>query len=270
MIRIDCPLCESKICMPYAIIDHRNIVMCKKCGFVYAMEYNEDELNRLYLESYYASAKDPRIQEWINRFQKTWQGLVEDLLNAKSSVDKLIDIGAGTGGFLLSFHQSSPQTKIFAVESSSQAREHLLSKLETLQFPVNSAEELHLINETYDVVVLLQCLEHVNNPLLLCKQIFRILKENGVLLLTVPNRISIDVFFKNKSATRCYGNQTHLQFFSNDTMVAMLKKAGFANIRRISRYGGSEASNLKGILQFVLRKLGLSSELRYIITKTKP
>jgi ubiquinone/menaquinone biosynthesis C-methylase UbiE len=207
------------------------------------------------------------MQEWINRFQKTWQGLVDDLLNSKSLVGKLIDIGAGTGGFLLSFHQSSPQTKIFAVESSAQAREHLLTKLDVLEFPVNSAEELHVINDTFDAVVLLQCLEHVNYPLLLCKQIFRILNEDGVLLLTVPNRFSVDAFFKNKKITRCYGNQTHLQFFSNVTLIAMLKKAGFTKMKRISRYGGSEASSIKGILQYILRKLCLSSELRYIIKK---
>lgn len=267
MKRDTCPLCGLEKISPFVKMDHRVIGKCRDCCFVFSQTYDEKELEKVYLESYYESAHDPRIQVWINRFQKTWRGLVEDLCLAKPAISSLIDIGAGTGGFLLSFYEASPKTKLFAIESSAQAREHLLTRIKDLQFPADTAEDLKKINQKFEAIVLLQCLEHVGEPLVVCQEIHRILHDDGVFFITVPNRFSIDGLFKNKSATRCYGNKTHLQFFSHATMMAMLKKAGFTNIKRINRFGGSEAAGIKAILQYFLRKLGCSSELRYIVKK---
>ena len=252
---------------PFSKMDHRVIVKCSNCGFVFAQIYEEKELERVYRESYYESAKDPRIQIWIDRFQKTWLGLVEDLRLAKPVIGSLIDIGAGTGGFLLTYFEASPKTALFAVESSIQAREHLLSRIRELKFPVDTAEDLNQIRQQFDAVVLLQSLEHVSEPLVVCQEIYRILNDDGVFFITVPNRFSIDGLFGNKSVTRCYGNKSHLQFFSHATISAMLKRAGFKDIRRINRFGGSEAKGMRAILQFFLRQLGFSSELRYVVKK---
>ena len=265
--RLQCPLCESDKISKFSKWDHRLIGQCQKCAFVFATQYDGAVLENLYLTNYYDSPVDPRIKIWINRFQKTWRGLVDDLLFAKPNIKNLLDIGAGTGGFLIHFQQASPQTKLSAIESAEHAKAHLLSSISDLKMPVNSAEDIHLIGEKYDAVVLLQCLEHVSQPLELCKDIHRILNDEGVLFLTVPNRFSFQLIFKGKIEIKCYANKTHLQFFSNQTLVAMMQKAGFKKIERISRFGGTEISGINAVFQFILRKLCLSTELRYIIKK---
>lgn len=52
----------------------------------------------------------------------------------------------------------------------------LISNLENIPFP----------EETFDVVLLTQVLEHVRNPLIVLKELKRILKKEGTLLLTAP------------------------------------------------------------------------------------
>lgn len=265
--RLNCPLCDADKISKFSKWDHREIGKCQRCGFVFATKYDNEVLGSLYQKSYYDSPSDPRIETWINRFQKTWRGLVEDLLQAKPKINSLLDIGAGTGGFLKFFQAVSPLTRISAIESSGPAKEHLKSKIKDVQLPVDFAENVAEISDTFDAVVLLQCLEHVAQPLSLCQDIYPILKDDGVLFLTVPNRFSFQILFKLKYETKCYANQTHLQFFSHQTVLAMLKKAGFKNIKRISRFGGTEISGINAIFQFILRKFRISTELRYIVRK---
>lgn len=45
-------------------------------------------------------------------------------------------------------------------------------------------------NESFEVVTMLAVLEHLNYPLEMLKQIARVLKPNGVLLLTVPSHLA--------------------------------------------------------------------------------
>lgn len=265
--RLLCPLCSSDKASKFAKWDHREIVKCRVCSFVYASHYDNAVLESVYKNSYYDSASDPRIKAWIDRFKKTWQGLVEDLLSTKPQINSLLDIGAGTGGFLIYFQEASPQTKLSAIESSGHARSHLESQIKNLEVPVDSAEELSQVKAKYDAVVLLQCLEHVHAPLELCKNIYQLMNDDGVFFLTVPNRKSFQNWFKTKLEIKCYANKTHLQFFSHDTLEEMLKKAGFKTIQRISRFGGTEISGVNALFQFALRKMGKSTELRYIVKK---
>lgn len=265
--RLNCPLCSSDKASKFAKWDHREIVKCQACSFVFAALYDNAVLESVYKNSYYDSASDPRIKAWINRFKKTWRGLVEDLLLAKPQINSLLDIGAGTGGFLIHFQEASPQTKLSAIESSGHARSHLESQIKSLEVPADSAEDLNRVKTKYDAVVLLQCLEHVAAPLELCKNIYQIMNDDGVFFLTVPNRNSFQNWFKTKLEIKCYANKTHLQFFSYDTLEAMLKNAGFKNIQRITRFGGTEISGINAVMQYGLRKMGKSTELRYIVKK---
>ena len=45
-------------------------------------------------------------------------------------------------------------------------------------------------NESFEVVTMLAVLEHLNHPLDMLKQIARVLKPNGVLILTVPSHLA--------------------------------------------------------------------------------
>jgi 2-polyprenyl-3-methyl-5-hydroxy-6-metoxy-1,4-benzoquinol methylase len=259
-----CPLCDSPQWRPFARLDHRTIVRCGGCRFIYAREYSGQELTRVYEAGYYASPDDPRILEWVNRNQATWAGLVRDVLLARPQLASLLDVGAGTGGFLEAFHHASPATALAAIESSAHACASLARRLPELRFPAQTAEELDQVPGQYEGVTLLQCLEHVGQPLAVLRAIHRRLLPGGFLFLTIPNAHSYDILLHGTRDSFCYPNQTHLHFFTDTTARRALRQAGFARVQRVARLGGGEHQGAKAVAQWALRRLGLSSELRYV------
>lgn len=57
-------------------------------------------------------------------------------------------------------------------------------------FPQDSKCFLPFENESFEVVTMLAVLEHLNYPLEMLKQIARVLKPNGILLLTAPSHFA--------------------------------------------------------------------------------
>ncbi len=57
-------------------------------------------------------------------------------------------------------------------------------------FPQNSKCHLPFENESFEVVTMLAVLEHLNYPLEMIQEIARVLKPNGVLILTVPSHLA--------------------------------------------------------------------------------
>ncbi|WP_133250432.1 class I SAM-dependent methyltransferase, partial [Helicobacter cinaedi] len=57
-------------------------------------------------------------------------------------------------------------------------------------FSQDSKCHLPFENESFEVVTMLAVLEHLNHPLDMLKQITRVLKPNGVLILTVPSHLA--------------------------------------------------------------------------------
>lgn len=262
-----CPVCESKDILPLRTLDHRELSQCSKCLLVFASRFDEEELERAYQADFFPSPHAPRIQAWIDKNKSTWEDLYGELLRHREHITSLLDVGAGTGGFLLTVSAASPDTELFAIESSADARQNLSSRLPALAFPVDSAEDIGKVGRQFDCVTLLQCLEHVHSPTALLRGIYDCLQGGGILLITVPNRYSYKVLIHGMKETYCYSSTTHLQFFSDQTMRTALYIVGFQKVKRIARYGTSEYSGSKAILQWLFRKAGISTELRYIAVK---
>ncbi len=262
--RTGCVLCESADCTPYIQLDHRQIVRCGGCGFVYARTYSPAALTAHYRESYYSSPEDPRIDAWIEENQDVWLGIVADLAPHMESVGTLLDVGAGTGGFLLAAHAAWPRLKLSAIESSPEACVHLRRALPEIEIPAGTAEELHELPSTFECITLLQVLEHVADPRAVCRAIFDRLVPGGLFLVTVPNRLSYQSLGGAPERSLCYSNPTHLQFFDRRRLAALLRESGFTNVVRVARLGGGSQRGIGALAQFALRRLGISNELRFM------
>ncbi len=265
--RAECNICRSRSLSGFAVIGHRSIARCNSCGYLFADAFDQTELNRHYKEGYYASSDDPRIDSWINSNRAVWKGLADTVLAYKKNIKTLLDIGAGSGGFLLEFQARSPQTKLFAVESSAEARVSLSGRIQGLEFPVETADDLGKLAGTYDVITLFQTLEHVYDPRRVCQAVCEKLNPGGVCLITVPNCRSYEVLLGGINKGFCFTNATHLQFFSQYHIRRLLLSAGFSGIKRISGFGGSNLSGPGKMLQYAARLIGISSELRYTAVK---
>ena len=267
MVRLECNICGSKNPAAFARIDHRFISRCNSCGYLFASCFDEEELSKRYKEDYYAAPDDPRINKWIKDNSAVWKGLVKTVRSYKPDAETLLDIGAGTGGFLLEFNKQSPQTKLYAIEHSPEARKNLSGKIPALEFPLETTDDIEKLQGTYDVVTLFQTLEHVYDPLKICKEVYKKLNPAGVCLITVPNRYSYDVLWGGINKGFCFANATHLQFFTKYHLNRMLTSAGFDRVKRVVEFGGSNITGARKILQYMARVFIVSTELRYAAVK---
>lgn len=262
-----CPLCEHPELIPRGAIGHRSLARCPSCGHHFAARYDAEALRAAYKEHYYPAADDPRLATWNAAHADVWAGLCRSLERARPPFPSLLDIGAGSGGFLQAFRQRHPQAALFALENDPEAREALPVLVPDLNIIGEDAADLGLIERRFHAITLLQTLEHLDDPGALCRAAHDKLEPGGALLITVPNRRSLRVLIKGDAEPFCMANPTHLHFFSRPILARLLKDSGFSRVERLVEYGGGGARPWMRGPQWLLRRLGLSSELRFLAIK---
>lgn len=129
---------------------------------------------------------------------------------------KILDIGAGTGDFLLVAKQNGWQTTGF--EPSDKAREIAINK--GISFVGQTAE---LESHSFDVISMWHVLEHIPNLDNQTKELKRLLKPSGTLIIAVPNFKSFDAKHYGKYWA-AYDVPIHLWHFSKKTIKILFEK----------------------------------------------
>lgn len=136
---------------------------------------------------------------------------------------KLLDIGCGTGDFLVKAKQKEWQ--VFGVEPNEQARE--LSKLKGIFVE----EKLQNIQEgNFDVITLWHVLEHLPDLEAQIEIISQKLKPNGTLVVAVPNFKSFDAKHY-KTYWAAYDVPRHLWHFSKEAVKRIFSKHRFELVK---------------------------------------
>ncbi|MHC0444439.1 class I SAM-dependent methyltransferase [Flavobacterium sp. 3-218] len=109
-----------------------------------------------------------------------------NLINGEQSQKgKILDIGAGTGDFLLTAKNDGWET--VGVEPSDRAKN--IAKEKGISFVEETST---LENNSFDVITMWHVLEHVPNLELQIAELKRLLKPTGTLIVAVPNHKSFD------------------------------------------------------------------------------
>jgi ubiquinone/menaquinone biosynthesis C-methylase UbiE len=172
----------------------------------------------------------------------------------------LLDVGCGNGMFLLGMRQRGWQsfgTEIApAFHLQDQAAEFIKKgELKNIDFPDNF----------FDVITMWHSLEHVNDPLGYLIKARRILKNDGVLVVEVPNFQSWQARFFKKN---WFGLDVprHLFHFSPKSITNFLLRAGFKEIR-IKR--GSLIYGFFGCWQSILNAVSGKNNLFFDFLNSK-
>ena len=140
-----------------------------------------------------------------------------DLINGlHPEKGNLLDIGAGTGDFLAVAKQNG--WKITGIEPNEKAKNIAINK--GISFVENS--EL-LEKESFDTITMWHVLEHVPNLELQIKELKRLLKPNGTILIAVPNFNSYDAKHYG-SYWAAYDVPRHLWHFSKTAIKLLFEK----------------------------------------------
>jgi SAM-dependent methyltransferase len=220
--------------------DEFNVVECRGCRLLYINPRpSQEEIGRFYPETYSwkeTLEAESFITKWVRNLEKKYRyhllkAEVSKVLKftAKGPV-KVLDVGCGSGDRLDVFRSMGFET--YGVETSDSAdyaRDHL--KLKVLRGDLFSA---HFPDRFFDIVTLYNVLEHTHNPLRVCEEVWRILKEDGFLAIQIPNTDSFQYkIFKKRWAA--FDVPRDLYYFGTKTISSLLKKAGF-NLVKIDHF----------------------------------
>ena len=136
----------------------------------------------------------------------------------------ILDIGAGTGDFLVQCKKSG--WKVEGVEPSKNARDLAENKLGT-KLKTQISE---LGTEKYDVITMWHVLEHVPNLIDYVSQLNGLLKPKGTLVVAVPNHKSFDAANYGKFWA-AYDVPRHLWHFSQKAIQMLFARESMKVIK---------------------------------------
>jgi 2-polyprenyl-3-methyl-5-hydroxy-6-metoxy-1,4-benzoquinol methylase len=140
----------------------------------------------------------------------------------KTADNNLLDIGCGTGDFLLICKNNG--WKVAGVEPNAKAKIATENKLKGVSTSEIYSEINQLNNEAqFDVITLWHVLEHVPNLEVYISTLKKFLKPNGVLIVAVPNFKSYDANYY-KQFWAAFDVPRHLWHFSKKSIRLLFEK----------------------------------------------
>lgn len=113
--------------------------------------------------------------------------ILQSLQQSVPAGGTVLDVGCGNG--VISRHLGKQGFNVFGIDVSEKTilQAKAMTSLPNVQFKVISAEQLVADGKKYDAVICSEVLEHLKQPSLLLNVLYDCLKDNGKLIVTVPN-----------------------------------------------------------------------------------
>lgn len=159
---------------------------------------------------------------------------VTDLLRGGK---KLLDIGCGNGDSIEVIKDKFE--KVYGCDISETALHKAMQRgIECTCTDLNGSSRLPYQDESFNNVILLEVLEHLFNPLNQLKEIYRVLKPVGQLILTTPNvryfrnlyKLIFEGRFPHTTTDNFVWGGGHLHYFTRKDIKLLIKEAGFNRI----------------------------------------
>ncbi len=138
------------------------------------------------------------------------------LINAQSNKGRILDIGAGVGDFLSVCKNDDWQT--VGIEPSDKAKN--IAKSKGVSFVEHLSE---LEDNSFDIITMWHVLEHVPDLENQIKELKRLIKPNGTVIIAVPNFNSFDANYYGKYWA-AFDVPIHLWHFSKTAIQKLFVK----------------------------------------------
>ena len=101
---------------------------------------------------------------------------------------KVLDLGCGGGDLVREINTEQPQCWVTGLDYSNDVIEKLKKESTLNKWVCADATNTGLVYNSYDFVTCCETLEHVDDPELIVKEAYRLLKDDGRLIVTTPFR----------------------------------------------------------------------------------
>jgi 2-polyprenyl-3-methyl-5-hydroxy-6-metoxy-1,4-benzoquinol methylase len=205
--------------------DRFNYYKCDACGVLSIDPVPRDRLNQIYPPNYYSFDDEVteslafRVKDWLD--QRFYRGFLSKLTQKQINV---LDVGGGTGAQLSSLRKADARITHTAIvdldERAGQAargrgHDYFCGRFQD-----------YAPNRMFDVILMLNLIEHVDNPGELLYKARSILSEQGIVLIKTPNTDSLDARlfrYKNWGGYHC---PRHWVLFNRENLETLVEKSG--------------------------------------------
>lgn len=275
MESVICNFCGSAQTAPFAVVPDlllerihvkATLVRCRQCGLVYQNPRPTlAEMGEHYppeYEPYVDHAAQPK-RNWL--LQKAIQHGTNKrcrFVTRHKPNGRLLDIGCAMGGFLLGMRELGGWN-VAGVEVNHAVAEAARQR-HGLDVFAGTLEEAAYPAASFDAVTLWDVLEHLHDPGPTLTEIHRVLRDEGIVVIRVPNLASWDAALFG-TAWAGLDAPRHLYIFTPESLTALLEKAGFQVLEHSCAIGSYMTFVLS--IRFWLTARGVSVKTKDRISK---
>jgi 2-polyprenyl-3-methyl-5-hydroxy-6-metoxy-1,4-benzoquinol methylase len=196
---------------------------CRRCGFIFAD--GEDLQN---LAALYEQLSDPAYLESQQARSRQMRWLLEQVLRAKRDARTLLDVGAGAG---LLIAEAQRRDLVAAGVEPSRSLVDSARRVNGVELVQGFFPHPQLTGRTFDVICLVDVIEHVTDPLQMLRHCAAALSPGGLLVVVTPDVGSL--------TARLVGNRwwhyrlAHVGYFSKRSMRRAAAEAGLVPVAEV-------------------------------------
>lgn len=191
---------------------------------------------------YYQTGVKNNLFQWIWHTWK-WNSMKQLLKELKNKPLKILDIGCASGYLTSQIASLFPNSEIFGVDSYKKAIEFGRKTYPNIKFKFADAHKLPFDNQSFDLIVCIETLEHLEDPKGAIKEIYRCLKSDGDVLI---GQDTDNLLFKiiwmiwTKTRGKVWHN-SHVHPYGPRELEQLIKDCDFKVIKRKFSHFGLEA-----------------------------
>jgi 2-polyprenyl-3-methyl-5-hydroxy-6-metoxy-1,4-benzoquinol methylase len=235
----NCPVCKGEHLEKFLDIkdyfltgEEFGITECKKCGLLFTNPRPDEKELPKYYESvdYLSHSKEDRgvFSRLYNIIRAYSVRKKYGLITKYKKNGKLLDIGCGTGEVLNYFSKKGWEVK--GIEPAESARTFARKNYGLSVSPEKEIDNLE--SDGFDVITLWHVLEHVTDPVKRMQQIYRLLKDDGILVIALPNHKAWEAE-KFSSYWAAWDVPRHLFHFSKESFGFLARQNHFEVIKTL-------------------------------------
>lgn len=231
-----CPFCKVPTNYIFTIIRFNPSFDIYKCVFCKLLlkKQNQTSFSNYYDKGYYLGSNqyyyiDERKYE--RYFKEVWQARVTTIKKFKSPPAKVLDVGCSFGGFVRTFLEHQYDAEGMDISSFAIAEAKKDFRLRNRLF---CSDLLNFSSKKkYDIITLIEVLEHLPYPDLVFQKLSELLNPNGLLVIQTANFEGLQAILQGRNYH--YFLPGHLFYYSKSNLISFLKSFGFTKF--ISYHG---------------------------------
>lgn len=227
--RADCPVCASPR-LGYAFSHSRyRIARCTDCHVMFTNPQPSDEqLAEIYNEHYFLGADSDEGRQSTREMKRATarEYLAEIRRYGGATGGRLLEVGCGDGDFLVEAEEAG--FLVTGVELASAACEQARARLKHGEVVCGLLEKSGLTEESFDLCVLSDVIEHVRDPLAFLREVHRLLKPGGAIFIATPSLGSWSAKLLKQNWMEF--KPEHLTYFDPQTIQTALLRSGYHEV----------------------------------------